>query len=79
MLAIWGIVLLATGVFVAVLLPRLLLKPRLEPASAVLGAALVLLGAGLQVYEAWWRLPPHCRSVMSLSCEPAQQAKSRRR
>ena len=45
-----------------------------------LGTALVLLGAGLQVYEAWWRLPPHCRSVLSLSCEPAPPAaKSKRR
>ena len=79
MLAIWGIVLLAAGVFVAVLAPRLLPRFGLGPASALLGAALVVLGAGLQIYDAWWRLPPQCRSVVSLSCEPAQPAKSKRR
>jgi hypothetical protein len=79
MLTIWGIVLLAAGIFVAALGPRLLPKLGSGSASIYLGTALVLMGAGLQVYEAWWRLPPHCRSVLSLSCEPAPPAKSKRR
>jgi hypothetical protein len=80
MLTIWGIFLLAAGIFIAALGPRLLPKLGSGPASVYLGTALVLLGAGLQVYEAWWRLPPHCRSVLSLSCEPLPPAaKSKRR
>jgi hypothetical protein len=45
------------------------------------GIALVALGAGMQVYDAWSRLPTHCQSVLSIHC-PAQAptaAKSKRR
>ena len=83
MLTIWGVVLAALGILVGVFLPRLV--PRLFSGQGVLpnavGIALVGLGAGMQVYDAWSRLPTHCQSVLSLSC-PAQAppaAKSKRR
>jgi hypothetical protein len=83
MLTIWGVVLAALGILVGVFLPRLV--PRLFSGQGVLpnavGIALVALGAGMQVYDVWSRLPTHCQSVLSLSC-PAQAptaAKSKRR
>ena len=83
MLTIWGVVLAALGILVGVFLPRLV--PRLFSGQGVLpnalGIALVGLGAGMQVYDAWSRLPTHCQSVLSLSW-PAQAptaAKSKRR
>ncbi|MGE5513808.1 MAG: hypothetical protein ACM31O_21480 [Bacteroidota bacterium] len=55
MLTIWGIVLAALGILVGALAPRLLPKAtaRTGAVPALLGAVLLLLGAGLQVYEAW--------------------------
>jgi hypothetical protein len=83
MLTIWGVALVAVGILVGVFLPRLL--PRLFAGQGLLpnvvGIALVALGAGMQVYDTWSRLPSHCQSVLSLSC-PAQApaaAKSKRR
>lgn len=83
MLTIWGVVLAALGILVGVFLPRLL--PRLFSGKGMLpniaGVALVALGAGMQIYDAWSRLPTHCQSLMTLSC-PAQApsvAKAKRR
>jgi hypothetical protein len=81
MLTIWGIVLAALGILVSALAPRLLPKAsaRTGTVPALLGAVLILLGTGMQVYEAWWKLPSHCRSLLSLTCPPAPPAPSRRR
>ncbi len=81
MLTIWGVALVAVGILVGVFLPRLL--PRLFAGQGLLpnvvGIALVALGAGMQVYDTWSRLPSHCQSLLTLSC-PAQApaAKSKR-
>lgn len=81
MLTIWGTVLIALGVLLGAFAPRLLPKAFSGKglAPVYLGAALVLLGAGMQVYEAWWKLPPQCRSVLSLTCPAPTPAPSRRR
>lgn len=77
MLAIWGIVLVALGLVIGVFAPRLL--PKFLSAKGLafnaLGIGLVAFGAGVQVYDAWWKLPPQCRSVLAVSCPaPVQTA-----
>jgi hypothetical protein len=81
MLTIWGIFLVAAGILVGTLVPRLPPKILSGKAfgAAYLGAALVVLGAGMQIYEAWWKLPPQCRSVLSMSCDTSPAPKSKRR
>jgi hypothetical protein len=81
MLTIWGVVLAALGILLGVFLPRLV--PRLFSGQGVLpnavGIALVALGAGMQVYDTWTRLPSHCQSLMTLSCPAQPPAKAKRR
>jgi predicted permease len=81
MLTIWGIVLLTVGVLLGVFLPHLLPRIGKGLATIYLGTALVVLGAGLQIYAAWGKLPPQCRTVLAMNCETPTpvSSKSKRR
>lgn len=72
MLTIAGLVVLAAGILAFMFSARAGLGP-------YLGAVLVVLGTGLQVYEAWGKLPTPCRSLTgAVSCMmPASAAKRR--
>lgn len=62
MLTIVGLVVVAAGILAFLFSPRKLLGP-------YLGALLVVIGTGLQVYEAWGKLPAQCRSwAGAVSC-----------
>lgn len=81
MLTIWGIVLLTVGVLLGVFLPRLLPQISRGLLTTYVGSVLVVLGAGMQIYAAWGKLPPQCRTVLAMTCETPAPAtsKSRRR
>lgn len=75
MLTIVGLVVVAAGILAALLAWRTTL-------GAYLGALLVVIGTGLQVYEAWARLPDRCRSwtgAMSCMTPGAPEPKGKRR
>ena len=62
MLTIVGLVVVAAGILAAVFAWRTAM-------GAYLAAVLVVVGTGLQVYEAWARLPDRCRSLTgAMSC-----------
>lgn len=62
MLTIAGLVLVAAGILVFLFSWRKLFGP-------YLAAVFVIIGTGLQAYEAWARLPAQCRSwAGALSC-----------
>ena len=79
MLTVWGILLVAAGILIGILVPRLLPKIVSGLGPAYLWTVLVVLGAGMQIYEAWGKLPPQCRSLLSVSCDTSPPAKSKRR
>jgi hypothetical protein len=75
MLTIVGLVVVGVGILAALLAWR-------TTVGVYLGAALVVLGTGLQVYEAWARLPDRCRSLsgaMSCLAPGAPEPKAKRR
>jgi hypothetical protein len=62
MLTIAGLVVVSAGILTFLFSARAVL-------GSYLGALLVVLGTGLQVYEAWGKLPAQCRSwTGALSC-----------
>lgn len=75
MLTIAGLVLVAAGVLACVFYSRMSLGP-------YVGAVLVIVGTGLQVYEAWAKLPVQCRSwtgAMACVMPASADAKGKRR
>ena len=69
MLTIAGLVLVGAGMLAFMCFWRM-------PFGAPLGAAIVIVGTGLQAYDAWAKLPAQCRSwTGAMSCmKPAAPA-----
>lgn len=74
MLTIAGLILLAAGILSVLFLSR-------ARWTTQIAGLLIVAGTGLQVYEAWAKLPPQCRSLSTAtSCMFAQaDAKPKRR